>query len=79
MQICRSVAIVMFVAALACAGGCKTPAYLVWSPDGTRAVYFNDSLARLIDENGKVLKPLGVGMGGFAWSADSTTDRKSVV
>jgi len=73
MQICRSVAIVMFVAALACAGGCKTPAYLVWSPDGTRAVYFNDSLARLIDENGNVIKPLGMATGGFAWSADSTT------
>jgi hypothetical protein len=44
-----------------------------WSPDGTRAAYVTGEQTYLIDETGSVLRKLGGGLGGAAWSADSRT------
>jgi dipeptidyl aminopeptidase/acylaminoacyl peptidase len=44
-----------------------------WSPDGKRAAYVTGEQTYLIDEQGNVLRKLGGGLGGAAWSADSQT------
>jgi len=60
------------VTVLVCVG-CRVPAQIVWSPDGTTAAYRIEDRAYLIDATGKVGTSLGTVLGGFAWSADSKT------
>lgn len=50
--------------------GCNLPAQLVWSPDGTRAVYRVGADAYLVEHTGRVIEQLGPSTGGYAWSGD---------
>lgn len=52
---------------------CGCGSRMHWSPDGTRAAYVTGEQTYLIDEAGNVLRKLGGGLGGVAWSADSKT------
>lgn len=50
--------------------GCNLPAQLVWSPDGSRAVYRVGADAYLVEHTGRVIEQLGPSTGGYAWSGD---------
>jgi hypothetical protein len=52
--------------------GCHVPSRLAFSPDGTKAVYASNGTDAvvLIDDKGKILRPLGEGAGAAAWSPD---------
>ena len=58
---------------IALTAGCRLPAQIVWSPDGSSAAYRIEDKAYLIDSTGKVTAPLGTVVGGLAWSNDSKT------
>jgi hypothetical protein len=55
--------------------GCNIPGQIHWSPDGTLAAYVPALAeeAMLIDADGRIVARLGKSLGGFAWSADSST------
>ena len=69
------VACLVLGVALVLSMGCLPPSQLFWSPDGRRAGYWANKMGKgyLVDEEGKIVKKLGVTTGAGAWSGDSST------
>ncbi len=63
----------LILACLALVTGCHPPAQILWSPDGSAAVYRGDSDTILMDSSGKIFSRLGKSDGGMAWSKNSKT------
>lgn len=74
-MVARTVKVSLLLLVGLLAVGCEIPSQMVWSPDGSRAVYLSTvhdkSRAVVMDEEGKIVSELGLSTGGFAWSADS--------